>query len=191
MRRKSTVRWLKNHRWWVTFVLLLVVALTFSRVVGGYVSQLRQPSEIGTSSTGEWADLSAYGFRARLDSLDLAASFPRSFDSGERMTAAPGTQYLRVRMSIEPLVGEDQDMGCIWKLFNGEGEQLTLTEYGIEGPASTQCSFLEDEGSREKGVPFGSQEVYVVLPDAIGSFSLQVHADGSDGRVYWTFTDSD
>lgn len=180
---------LKKRGWWVSFVLLMVVALIFSTVVGGYVSQLRAPKEIGRSSVGEWADLSDHGFRARLDSMDLAPAFPRSFDPGEEMIAPAGTQYLRVRMSIEPLVGQDEDLGCLWKLFDGDGEQLTLTEFGVEGPASTQCSFL-GEGSLEKGVAFESQEVYVVVPDAGEDYRLEVHASGDGARVYWTFTPS-
>lgn len=189
MRSRFLTRARQGH-WWVAAVVLAMVALILSWAVGGYISQLREPVEIGTSEAGEWVDLSEYGLRLRLDSMELAPSFPRSFNESEQMTAPEGTQYLRVRMSIEPTVDEDEYVGCFWKLLNGDGEQLTLTEFGIAGPASTQCSFLEDEGSLEKGVPFASQEVYVVVPKPVESFSLQVNVDTDEGRLYWTFTDS-
>ncbi len=186
--RTSTTAWLRQRGWWISFVVLLVISLVFSLLVGDYVAQLRQPTEAGRSRTGEWADFSESGFRARLDEMSIAPTFPSAYDP-QRTTAGPdGTSLLRVRMSIEALVDADEVIGCSWRLFNGSGEQLTLTEYGVEGPASTECTFISDEAAREKGVPFQSQVVYVVVPEALESYSIRLSPSLAGNSSYWTFT---
>lgn len=185
-----TRAWMSTRGWWISFAVLLAVALVFSTVVGNYVARLKEPVEVGTSVTGEWADLAEYGFRARLDSLELSTTYPSSSNAGDPRTAPEGATYLRVRMSIEPLVAADADMGCFWELFNSDGEQLTMTEFGVDGPLSRQCTYLELEGSRELEVPFTSQEVYVVVPDDVESYTLQLSPQFGDKAVFWTFTAS-
>ncbi len=185
--KRSSSSWLRGRGWWISFVLLLVVALAFSMVVGDYVARLRQPTEAGRSTTGEWADISEFGFRARLDDVTLAKTFTNSYDPEQHKGGPEGTSLLRVRMSIEALVDDDEVLGCSWRLFNGAGEQLTLTEYGIEGPESSECTFVSDEGTRQKGVPFQTQVVYVVVPDDIDSYSLQLFPQFGASLSYWTF----
>lgn len=186
--RASTASWLRQRGWWISFVVLVVVVLVFSLVVGDYVARLRQPTEAGRSTTGHWADLSEYGLRARLDEIAISATFPDAYDPAQQTAGPEGTSLLRVRMSIEPLVGEEEVLGCSWRLFNGAGEQLTLTEYGIEGPASTECTFISEETAREKGVAFQSQVVYVVVPNALESYSLQLVPAFGASPIYVTFT---
>ncbi len=186
--RASSTSWVRRRGWWISFVVLFVAAMSFSLVVGDYVAQLRQPIEAGRSTTGEWADLSEFGFRARLDDVTMSTTFPNSYDPEQEKSGPDGTSLLRVRMSIEALVDEDEVLGCSWRLFNGSGEQLTLTEYGIEGPESSECTLISDDMVREKGVAFQTQVVYVVVPDAIDSYSLQLYPNFGASPVYWTFT---
>ncbi|MGV8847323.1 hypothetical protein [Tessaracoccus sp.] len=186
--KASTTAWLRQRGWWISFVALLVIALVFSLAVGDYVAKLRQPVEAGRSTIGEWADLSEHGFRARLDDVSIATTFPSAYDPNQKIAGPDGTSLLRVRMSIEALVDANDIVGCSWRLFNGSGERLTLTEYGIEGPASTECTFISEEATREKGVPFQTQLVYVVVPEALESYSLQLSPSLAGDSSYWTFT---
>ena len=180
--------WLRRRAWWVSFVVLLVAALVFSMVVGDYVARLRQPTQAGRTTAGQWADLSEFGFRARLDDVAMSTAWPSAYDPEQEVTAPDGSSLLRVRMSLEPLVDEDVSIGCSFRLFSAAGEQLTLREYGVEGPQSSECTFVSEGTTREKGVPFQSQVVYIVLPENVDSYSLQLYPNLGASPVYWTFT---
>lgn len=172
---------------WGPLVLLMTIALTFSVVVGNYLVRLYEPAELGSSVTGEWADLSDYGFRMRLDEMVMAPSFPSSWDENELTAAPDGMELLRIRLSIEPLVGPDADMACRFELFNGDGEQLGLTESVVEGPSAVDCNVGGDE-PREPGVVFVTQLVHVVIPEPLENYSLQMYPLSAESQVYWTFT---
>ncbi|MEO7587794.1 MAG: hypothetical protein ABIS84_07160 [Arachnia sp.] len=174
--------------WWVSFALLLSFALVFSLAVGDFLARQGEPKELGSSRIGEWADLSEHGFRARLDSLDMATQLPNAYNPDVISSAPPGMTYLRVRMTIEPLVGPDDDLQCSWKVTNGAAEQLSLTESAIEGPQFGGCTHPFDEGPRERGVPFGTQTVYVVIAEPLESYTLRLQPQLADGSPYWTFT---
>lgn len=184
---------IREHRadrgWWISFAVLLSVSLVFALIVGARVATVNDPVELGHSTTGEWAELSEFGFRARLDDMSIAESFPSAYEETLDKAAPEGMALLRVRFSIEPLVADDGLVACLLSLFNGKGDRLTRIEYGVAGPESAECSLISTDGERQEGVPYATQTVWVVAPDPVESFSLQlVPLSGADDNVYWTFS---
>lgn len=184
--RKNQV--LGQRGWWVSFVLLLATALVVSTLVGGYLARLSQPAEVGQARVGEWMDLADQGFRARVDSIELSPAFPSSYDPEQNQSAPEGLVFLRVRMTVEPLVDPDATVACTLKLFNGEGEELTLTESGIDGPEYSDCLFPTDEKERVLGEAYQTQTVWAVIEEPVQSFTLQLQPLFQDQRVYWSIS---
>lgn len=177
-----------SRGWWISFLVLLASSVTFSVIVGNTVAGLDDPVELGHSVQGEWADLGDFGFRARLDDISSAESFPSAYDEGQEKVARDGTALLRVRFTIEPRVDQDETIGCSVQLLNGEGEQMSLVAYGVDGPASVDCSFIPSDAEESPGAAFQSQTVWVV-PEPVDAYSVRmvpISGSGTDG--YWTFT---
>lgn len=172
---------------WVALALVMALALVFSLIVGNYLARLYEPRELGSSATGEWADLSEYGFRMRLDDVTKATSFPSSYGEGEYTTAEEGTELLRIQLSIEPLVGPEEDVSCRFELYNGDGEKLGLKELTVDGPAAVDCTAGFDD-PRPMGVAYDTQMVHVVIPEPVENYTLEMYPLAADSTVYWTFT---
>lgn len=176
-----------RRAWWALFGTLTAVALLFSLAVGNYVAQLHEPVERGRGIVGEWLDLSEHGYRIRVDEIAAARSYPSAW--GEEETAAPESMVLvRVRSTVVPLVGPDVDLGCTLRLFNGDGEELTLAEYGVAGPDSQHCTLDPDLGPREAGAEFETQNVFVVPESWADEVYVEIHPLYVDQRAYWTVT---
>lgn len=173
-----------GRRWWV-FGLLMVMALVFALIIGNYLARLHEPTEVGTSALGEWGDLGDQGLRLRLDEMVMAKSFPDAY--GEQTSAPEGMEFLRVRMTIDP-VATDLDGSCIFELHNGDGENLGLRELAVEGPPRLDCIDFSEDSDPPSGDPFETQTVFVVVPEPIESYSIQVHLITDENETYRTFT---
>lgn len=179
---------LQKGGWWTSFAVLVAAVVVFSVVVGHYLVGIGVAHEAGRTATGEWADRSDHGFRARLDSLTMATSLASAYDASLGQMPPEGMVFLRVRMTLEPWVGPDEGLDCRLALYNGDGEELTLTESGLEGPEHTGCLFLGEVGVRSEGVAFQTQTVFVVVPEPVEAYELRLYSMATDQRSYWTFT---
>lgn len=173
-------------RWWLGFVGLTVFSLGLALALGNYVSHLREPIEVAEVDVGEWADLPVSGFEVRVEAIDAAPSFPSAWQEGEQVHAPQSMQLVRVQLTVRPLVGPEADMGCIVRLFNGDGEELTLTEYGVVGPESSNCSLYSDLGPRAQGVEFSTQTVWVVPSAMVDESYIEIHPLYADDRTFVT-----
>ena len=174
--------------WWTSFIVLLTSSVVFSVVVGNILAGLNDPEELGHSSVGEWADLGQFGFRARLDDVTISESFPSAYDEA-RTVGEEGASLLRVRFTIEPVAGRDEHISCSMKLFNADGEELTLTKYGVAGPVSTECTAAVDSEASGTGEPFETQMVWVVLPDFGDDYTLWLAPiSEASTSTFWRFT---
>ena len=182
-----------GRRWvpWLGFLCVVVACVVFSVVAGVWIVRVTDPEQVGRSAIGSWAELGDQGFRVRLDDVAMAPSFPSAYDPTTELTAPEGFQYLRVRMTVESLVGPDDAMGCLLTLRNSEGEGLGNPEYGVDGPSASECNALAavEEGGQPigQGDKFSAQSVFIVLPDELDSFTLDVVPLFVDDEVFWTF----
>lgn len=178
-----------RHRgWWITFVLLMVTALLASVLVGAFLARLSQPSELGRSTVGEWVEFTNVGLRARVDDVTVATEFPRASDPAQVKTAPAGMAFLRVRMTIEPSTDGNGSTYCSLQLHNGDGEHLTLTESGVEGPSSSDCSPPTDGEPGGEGTGFETQTVFVIIAEPSKTYVLELHTVDDDRDVFHTIT---
>lgn len=140
---------------------------------------------------GEWAEFTEHGFSVRLDAVELAPSLPSAYDPSNDVPAPEGFVFLRVLMTVEPLVGPEDYFGCLMRVRDGDGAEIDNQEYGVEGPASSHCTRMtgEDDDSGPLGVgdQFQSQSVFIVLPDELDTFTVEVVPIFGKQKVFWTF----
>lgn len=177
------MRRLPDRKWWVSFVVVLVLVVVYSVAVGQYLSTLRQPEVVGQSRVGEWADLSDYGFRLRVDNMELLDSAAGGWEGSDIKRPPEGMKFLRVLMTIEALVPEDGNMGCTLTLLNGAGEEIGLEEVGLDGPDSVGCAHHEFREGIGVGDTWESQMVWVVLDEPVENFTLVINPIYSDGGL--------
>lgn len=181
-----------HGRWvqWLGFLCVLVAGLLFSVGAGILVVRTTAPVQVGRGAMGSWAELADHGVRVRLDGVELAPSFPNAFDPNKEVIAPDGFEFLRVRMTVEVLVGSHGLIGCALELRNRDGEELGDKVVGIEGTPVTDCNpraAVEESGALMAGDHFESQSVFVVLPDELDSFTLDVMPSFINDGVFWTF----
>lgn len=184
---RGFLRSLPDRRWWVAFVVVLVLVVVYSVATGQYLATMREPEVIGESEVGQWADLSDYGFRLRVDSMELLESATGGWESGP-VHPPEGMRFLSVRMTVEALVPEDGDMACTMSLLNGAGEEIGLEEIGLDGPESIGCSHHNYREGVGVGDQWESQMAWVVLPEPVEDFTLVVKPLFSDEPVLWHFS---
>lgn len=177
---------------WLWFAGAVALCLAFALGAGSWIVATTQPTQLGRSNVGGWAELAEAGFRVRLDGVALADSLPSSYDPASDVAPPEGFQFLRVQMTVESLVGPDEAIGCLVQLRNRDGEEIGHRNYGLDGPAATDCNQLaaEEENGRPilAGDSFKSQSVFVVQPDDIDSFTVDIVPLFVDDDVFWTFT---
>ncbi|MEO7587798.1 MAG: hypothetical protein ABIS84_07180 [Arachnia sp.] len=176
---------------WVGFALVVAACLVFAVGAGAWIVRAAEPSQLGRGRLGDWAELGGQGFRVRLDDVSLATSFPSSYDPATEVEAPEGFAFLRVRMTVESAVGSEEAMGCLLKLRNSGGEDIGNREYGVDGPTTSECN--QSAAADELGAPvgvgdrFASQSVFVVVPEDLDSYTLDVVPLFADDDVYWRF----
>lgn len=174
-------------RRWAAFALALALAAAVAAGIGAMnvarLSTARFGELLGTSRAGEWADLSTYGVRLRLDDLAIAEEFPSQYAGGEPQRALPGMLLVRVRMTVEPTVDIAKDnfrdlISCDLALWTRHDARITPAGLMVEGPEANSCSALKRPIVAGQQTPI--QQVFQVLPaDAEG---LRVQATSSDLR---------
>lgn len=135
---------------WAVFTGLVAVAVVVGLLLGQLAAErlrvARYGTLLGTSAIGEWADLSDYGLRARLDEAEVAESFPSEF--GAEVAGDAGMLLVRVQLSIEFTIDVAADnysdlVSCDLALWNAAGERITYPgPYGMAGPSEASCSAL-------------------------------------------------
>lgn len=176
--------------WWIAFAVTCVVVIGYSLGVGQYLADRREPRLLGTSSVGEWADLAEYGFRLRVDEVDVVGSLPSRFRDGESVAAPTGMGYFQARLTVEVLVGPEEDMGCTMELYNADGERLDWDDDSVGVSGASGCLLFDDgRDALDVGDTFESQLVRVVLPDDPGSFVIRVVPTYTNDTVYWAITE--
>lgn len=174
-------------RWWTALAVLACTFAVFSVSVGQFLVEMREPEHLGHSTVGEWADLSDYGFRLRFDGLELHDAMPSAWDPTRSEYPPDGMHYVQARFTVEVLVEQDENMGCEFKLFNADGEELGLTGIGLAGAEGTDCQHGEQREGIGVGDTFVSHEVYVVPRSMVDGFVVRVEPYYTDDRGYWTF----
>ena len=178
----------RDPKWWVAFGIIAALVVGYSVAVGQYLSTLRQPEVIGHSVVGEWADLSDYGFRIRVDSMEYFDALPGSWDPSQVNEPPEGMKYLRVLYTVEALVPPEGDLGCIVDLRNGDGEELDLTEIGLAGPEGEGCTRYDGRDGIAVGDTYETQSVFVVQPVPIEDYTIVITPMFADERVHWEIT---
>lgn len=175
--------------WWIAFAVTCVVVIGYSLGVGQYLADRREPRPLGTSSVGEWADLAEYGFRLRVDEVDVVGSLPSRFRDDEIVAAPTGMAYFQAKLTVEVLVGPEEDMGCTMELYNADGERLDWDDDSVGIPGVSGCVLFDDgRDALDVGDTFESQLIRVVLPDDPGSFVIRIVPTYTDDTVYWAIT---
>lgn len=175
---------LNPRRAWAIFAVSLAVALLVGVVMGQYakarLTEARQGDLLGTSRVGEWADMSEYGIRIRLDDVAIAESFPGRY--GSESAALEGLLLARVRMSVIATVDiaetGQEILTCDLGLLTAAGERYWPSGPMLEGPEYSNCGAVPKPITA--GQEFEIQQVFQIRPsDAAG---LVVEVTGSDLR---------
>ncbi|GAB3815529.1 hypothetical protein GCM10028820_13160 [Tessaracoccus terricola] len=177
-------------RWWIALAVLACTFAVYSLSVGQFLVEMREPEHLGHSTVGEWADLSDYGYRLRFEGFALHDSMPSSWDATRLEYPPDGMQYVEARFTVEVLVGEEEDMGCTFKLFNADDEELGLTGIGLGDVEGTECQHSEQRAGLVPGDTFASHQVYVVPSGMDDGFTLRAepfYLDEDQDNAYWTF----
>ena len=183
----------RNRAWapWVGFGCVVLACLVFAVGAGVWIVRATEPRQLGTSAVGEWADLSEQGLRVRIDDVTSAPSFPSSYDTASDMAAPEGFEFLRVRMTVELATGPDEGVSCLLRLRNRLGEVIENKDYGVDGPGVSDCNLVAAAESMgrplERNDQFQSQSVFIVLPDDVDSFTLDVVPLFGEDEVFWRF----
>ncbi|RMB61841.1 hypothetical protein [Tessaracoccus antarcticus] len=184
---------MSRGRWgpWLGFACVVVACLVFSVGAGAWIVRTTEPTQLGSGVVGSWAELSDQGFRVRLDDVEMATAFPSSYDPTDDVMAPEGFQFLRVRLTVESLVPAEGVLGCLVQLRNRDGEQIGNKDYGIDGPAASDCNALaatnKAGGPIGEGDRFESQSVFIVVPEDLDSFTLDIVPLFVEDDVLWSF----
>lgn len=183
-----------RRTWWgFGITLFLIVVLVVAGTL--HVALRWEPRLLGEVEHGEWMEFET--FRVRIDRIEIADSFPSSFEGSEPIEARTvGMKLLLVRFSVErqdpapESLSEDDNAVCRITIFNKDG--LTMDETGFssvaDSPTSTGCSpssFDEDDDRWGDELSFQSQRVVAVTPDPISTFTLQVEHLQDDAGDRW------
>lgn len=185
----GTVRERGRWRWWTALVALVCVFGVYSVSVGQFLVGMREPDHLGHGTVGEWADLSDYGFRLRLDGIELHESMPSRWDETRFEYPPQGMHYVEARFTVEVLVPQDVDIGCDFRLLNADGEEFGLVGIGMAGAEASECHHQDERAGIGVGDEFTSHEVYVVPRNYTDGFTLRVTPYFTDDDVYWTFSE--
>lgn len=169
-----------SRRWLVGALALgvsVTAALGVGQVAADQLHVARYGELLGTSRPGEWADLSAYGLRIRLDEFAIADRFESRYSPDEPAEPLPGMQLVRVRMTVEPGVDIARDnykdmISCDIALWTKSGARITASGPMVAGPEASSCTGIERP--IVKGAPVEIQEIFQVLPADTDGLVVQV-----------------
>lgn len=173
-------------RWWTALAVLTCLFAAYSVSVGQFLVDMRQPVQLGHSTVGEWADMSDHGFRVRFEGFEFHESMPSEWDETRVEYPPQGMQFLEARFTVELLVDPDADVGCDFKLFNVDGEELGLSGIGLAGAEGTGCRRSEEVEGVGAGDTFTSHEVFIVQEAPVEGFTVRVDPLFATDDVYWT-----
>lgn len=176
-------------RWWAALVALACLFGVYSVSVGQFLVEMREPDHLGHATVGEWADMSEYGFRLRLDGIDVHDSMPSRWDETRNEEPPSGMHFVEASFTLEVLVAEDVDVACAFRLLNADGEELGNVGIGMAGAQGTECHHEEQRAGIGVGDEFVTHEVYVVPRNMTDGFTVNVTPYFTDDTVYWSFSE--
>lgn len=173
----------------------VTAALGIGQVAADQLTVARYGERLGTSRAGEWADLSAYGLRIRLDEVAVADRLPSRYSPDEPAEPLPGMALVRVRMTVEPTVDIARDnykdmISCDIALWTKGGARVTASGPMLDGPEASSCAGIERPIVQGSQVEI--QEVFQVLPADRDGLLVQVttadvHPEAGGTWPVWDF----
>lgn len=180
-------------RRWLVGAAALVVAVATALGVGQAASHQLTVARYGvlegTSRVGEWADLSRYGLRVRLDEVAVAEGFPDRYQPQKQQRALDGMLLVRVRMTVEPTIDIARDnvqdmVSCDIALWTRTGARILPSGPPLAGPTGDSCATIRPV---VKGTATQLQQVFQVLPEDAEGLVVQVTSSETRPRAGGTW----
>ncbi|WP_026927436.1 hypothetical protein [Granulicoccus phenolivorans] len=184
----------RSRRPWLVAGALLLVAILLAVGMGAVAGgRWQQERVIGTSRVGEWADLSAYGFRLRVDGVAVSDELPGI--GGAPVRGIDGLRLARVQLTLEPTRSIAADnyadiLSCDVAVRNGRDEQIGPSAVGLQLPDGSVGGCTAVVRPIEAGRQYALTQVYEIRPSDEAGLSVEVVVTEGQRPVSrsWRFT---